>query len=138
MLVAALSAVARELTAAGAAMCRRPALVVGRGGEARGAWRVSVGAARLVILYERRRGGNSSLPAFRCSVPNIPPTFVRMAKRSLLLGQESNNLDDGSAKSCGGRAKVDHTDLAIAPWMDGGDTCKGPLSGWSKLTPYEH
>ena len=69
-LVAALSAVARELTAAGAAMCRRPALVVGRGGEARGAWRVSVGEAHLVILYERRRGGNSSLPAFRCSVPN--------------------------------------------------------------------
>ena len=70
MLVAALSAVAREQTAAGAAMCRRPALVVGRGGEARGTWRVLVGAARLVILYERRRGGNSSLPAFRCSVPN--------------------------------------------------------------------
>ena len=57
---------------------------------------------------------------------------------SLFSRVNTNDLDDGATESCGGRTQIDHASDSIAPWMNSGDACDGPLGWRRKLVANEH
>ena len=98
------------------------------------------GVARLSRVPVWCRRSRGTLSASSVSMWNLEHSahLRQNGERSWLLGKESNNLGDGSAKNCGGRAQIDHASDSITPWMDGGDSGEGSLGWRRELAANEH
>ena len=59
--------------------------------------------------------------------PEHSAHFRQTDEWSLFSRVKTYDLGDGVAKSCGGRAQINHASDSITPWMNSGDACDGPF-----------